>query len=142
MILRPATPADAPACAAIVRGWIEATDWMPGGPSRQELEAIMRQGFDPSSGREVWVAGEVPRGYLSFDPEVGRIVGLYTGQPGHGIGKALMDRVKSGRRHLWLRSHQPNLAAHRFYEREGFVTTDRDLDGDDGVPEIRMEWSA
>ena len=142
MILRPATPGDAPACAVIVRDWIEATAWMPGGPSRAELEAILREGFAPSSGREVWVAGEVPQGYLSFDPAEGRVVGLYTATPGQGIGRALMDRVKAGRDALWLRSHQPNVAAHRFYERESFATTARDLPGDDGVPEIRMDWSA
>ena len=41
---------------------------------------------------------------------------------------------------LGLRSHTPNHAAHRFYAREGFAVVERDLPGEDGVTELRMEW--
>ncbi len=141
MILRPASPADAPVCAAIVRAWIEASPWMPGGPSEAELIGILERGFAPGSGREAWVAEQrTPLGYLSLDPEEGHIHGLYVGPRGRGTGKALLDRVKTGRGFLQLNSHAPNAAAHRFYEREGFRVAARNLPGSDGVPEIRMEW--
>lgn len=32
MALRPGTPADAPACAAILDAWIEGTAWLPRPP--------------------------------------------------------------------------------------------------------------
>ncbi|MEM7644993.1 MAG: GNAT family N-acetyltransferase [Pseudomonadota bacterium] len=141
MNIRRATAADAPACAAIVADWIAATDWMPDGPTCARLEKIMREGFPI---REAWVAerdGAI-LGYLSLKAEDDHIFGLYTAHPGQGVGRALVDRAKQGRTYLKLRSHTPNGAAHRFYEREGFVTIARDLPGDDGVSEILMEWRA
>jgi len=139
MNIRPATADDAPACAAIVTDWIEATDWMLDGPSRDDLEAMMRVGFPA---REAWVAeidGEVA-GYLSMRPDEAHIVGLYVASPGNGTGKALIDHVKKDRDRLQLRSHSPNRAAHRFYAREGFEIIERDLDGTDGLPEFLLEW--
>ena len=140
MKVRPATPEDAPACAAIVRAWIEATDWMPGGPSEAELEATMRAGFPI---REAWVAedaGGRVLGYASLKGEEDHLVGLYVAEPGQGVGRALLDRAKEGRDRLTLNTHVPNRAAHRFYEREGFALLEDDLRGTDGVDERSMEW--
>jgi putative acetyltransferase len=139
MILRRATAADAPACAAIVRRWLDVSDWMPDGPSEANLTQIMREGFPR---REAYVAerDEEILGYLSLDTGVDHVRGLYVAAPGEGVGKALLDRAKEGRKLLTLNTHMPNLAAHRFYEREGFVTVERDMPGSDGVAEQRMEW--
>lgn len=137
--IRRATAADAPACAAIVERWLATLDWMPDKPSREALEAAMREGFPV---REAWVAGEPVAGYLSLAAEEGHIRGFYVARPGGGTGRALLDHVKAGRRRLTLNSHAPNRAAHRFYEREGFRVVERNLPGADGVPEIRMEWRA
>ena len=139
MNVRPATAEDAPACAAIVCEWLSHATWMPSGPSHDGLETLMREGFPK---REVWVAedGDGVAGYLSFAPGDERIMGLYTRDPGNGVGKALMDRAKEGRDRLRLHTHAPNKSAHRFYEREGFAFTDRDVNGSDGVPEHVMEW--
>ena len=116
MSLRPGTAEDAPACAAIVRAWLAPTPWMPDGPSREELEAIMREGFPR---REVWVWGEPAEAYLSLDREEARVAGLYVGPRGRGIGRALVGRVKRGRDWLQLRSHMPNERAHRFLPPRG-----------------------
>ena len=139
MTIRPATADDAPECAAIVCEWLSHATWMPSGPSRGELEEMMREGFPK---REVWVAEDEDgvAGYLSFAPGDERIMGLYVRDPGSGVGKALMDRAKEGRDHLLLRTHAPNEKAHRFYEREGFAFTERDVEGGEGVTEHVMEW--
>ncbi|MGB3555666.1 MAG: GNAT family N-acetyltransferase [Jannaschia sp.] len=136
--IRRATAQDAPACAAIVATWLAETVWMPDGPSRKDLERMMREGFPV---REAWVAGDPVAGYLSFDPDSAHIRGFYVARPGHGTGKVLMDHVKTGRDRLSLNSHMPNHAAHRFYAREGFRIVEEDIPGPDGVPELRMEWS-
>jgi putative acetyltransferase len=139
MILRRASAADAPACAAIVRRWLDATDWMPRGPSAEELEATMREGFPV---REAYVAeadGTI-LGYLSLDQSSDHIRGLYVGEPGKCVGRALLERAKVGRERMTLDTHMPNDAAHRFYAREGFVVLERDIAGSDGVPVQRMEW--
>ena len=131
--------ADAAACAAIVRGWLDATPWMPGGgPSLKELTEAIAEGIPK---REFWVIGDPVAGYASVEAEIAHIHGLYTAQPGSGFGKALVDRVKEGRDFVQLWTHEPNTAAHRFYHREGFVTVERKAEGrGDGVPELRMEW--
>ncbi|WGH77881.1 GNAT family N-acetyltransferase [Jannaschia ovalis] len=140
MRIRRATAEDAPACAAIVADWIAATAWMEAGPARDALETAMRDGIPK---REAWIAeaGDAVAGYLSMRLEAAHIVGLYARAPGHGAGRALLDHVKRGRDRLQLNSHAPNHAAHRFYAREGFRIVARDLEGDDGGPEIRMEWT-
>ena len=51
-----------------------------------------------------------------------------------------MDRAKAGRDYLQLNTHEPNHAAQRFYRREGFEVVERLPMGDDGLPELRMEW--
>ena len=141
MNIRRAEADDAPACAAIVRAWLDTVDWMPGGPSEAELERMMRAGFPI---REAWVAEDADgrvQGYVSLKGEEDHIMGLYARIPGEGVGRALMDHLKDGRDRLTLRTHMPNRAAHRFYEREGFVLVADALDGEDGVGERLMEWT-
>ncbi len=135
--LRLATPTDAPACAAIVNDWIDAKDWLPRLHSNAAIEEMIRTAIPM---REVWIAGDPVQGYLSFDVEAGKIMGLYTRVPGRGVGKALVDHVKNGRTSVLLWSHAANTRAHAFYRREGFVETGRNESGGDGIPEIRMEW--
>ncbi|PWJ21266.1 GNAT family N-acetyltransferase [Jannaschia seohaensis] len=139
MIVRRATAEDAPACAAIVRRWLDTSDWMPDGPSEADLTRSMRAAFPL---REAYVAedGAMILGYLSLDPDSDHIRGLYVGTPGRGTGRALVERAKEGRDRLTLNSHMPNTRAHRFYAREGFVTVETDLPGSDGVAEHKMEW--
>lgn len=134
---RRAEPADAAACAAIVNDWIDATPWMPRVHSRDDIARFVAEALPL---REIWVTGEPVAGYLSLNGETGQVVALYTSRPGHGLGKALMDCAKAGRDALHLWTHEPNAAAHRFYRREGFVVADRNPLGDDGLPELRMEW--
>ena len=140
--LRRADVADAPACARIVRGWLDGQAWMPERekPTFDELTGIIAEGIPQ---REFWVIGAPVAGYLSFNVAENLIAGLYTSVPGSGYGKALLDRVKEGRDYVQLWTHEPNEAAQRFYHREGFATVERRAEGrGDGVPEIRMEWRA
>lgn len=136
-LIRRATADDAAACAAIVNDWIDATDWLPRSHSRAAIAKMIAAGIPL---REFWVADDPIAGYLSFNTEASQIMGLYTAQPGDGIGKCLMDRVKEGRDWMQLWSHAANLRAHDFYRREGFVEVESRQAGVDGIPEIRMEW--
>jgi len=140
MSLRLACVEDAPACAAIVSRWLMQTAWLPAQPAEADLSEMIAQGIPM---RELWVIGAPVAGYLSFDVEDRLIAGLYTALPGSGHGKALVDAVKEGRDFIHLWTHEPNVQAHRFYHREGFVTVERNAEGrGDGVPELRMEWRA
>ncbi len=136
--IRRATDADVAGCAAVVNGWIDDTDWIPRDFPPEALEAMIREALPI---REIWVAGDPVEAYLSFDPETARVGGLYCRKTGQGLGKALMDQVKVGRDYIWLSTHEPNLAAQRFYAREGFVEVARYAPEPPAtVTEVKMEW--
>ncbi|MBM2577542.1 GNAT family N-acetyltransferase [Jannaschia sp. Os4] len=139
LTLRRAEADDAPACAKIVRDWLGSIDWMPDPPAMEVIEAMMREGFPE---REAYVAERLGTvvGYVSLDPDSDHIRGLYVAEPGGGVGRALVERVKEGRDRLTLNTHAPNADAHRFYAREGFAKVS-DETGSDGIPEHRMEWT-
>lgn len=137
--IRRATEADIPAMARIVADWLATAPWNTGNPSRETLETSFT---DALPLREIWVEGDPVAGYLSIDSGRSLVRALYAAHPGGGTGKRLLDHVKAGRSTLGLRTHTPNHAAHRFYAREGFEIVERDLHGEDGVTELRLEWTA
>lgn len=128
---------DAATCARIVSDWIDRTPWLPGVHSANDLEAMIAEALPH---RDIFLIGDPVEGYLSLNPETGQIGALYLDRPGQGFGKALLDRAKQGRDYLHLWTHAPNDAAHRFYAREGFAVVEENPKGDDGLPELRMEW--
>ncbi|WP_240778571.1 GNAT family N-acetyltransferase [Salipiger aestuarii] len=139
--VRRAAPGDIPACAFVINGWIDRTDWFPRLFTPEQIEGFFRDVWDA---REVWVIGDPVEGYVSVDPAEGKVSALYTSRPGAGLGKALLDAAKPGRGTLHLYTHVPNEAAQRFYRREGFVQVGQALPPEppETVPEIRMEWRA
>ena len=61
---------------------------------------------------------------------------------GRGLGKALLEEAKQAETSLTLWCFQANLAARRFYEREGFVEAFRTA-GDkntEHLPDVRLVW--
>ena len=135
--IRRATPDDAAVCARIVNDWIDRTDWMPRVISAEDIAGLISAAFPD---REIWLIGDPVEGYLSLNPDNAQIGALYLDRPGQGLGKALLDRAKSGRDYLQLWTHEPNGSAQRFYHREGFEVVWRNQMGDDNLPELRMEW--
>lgn len=136
-LIRRATALDGPACAAIVDAWIEQTPWMARSITRAKLEDVLTEGLPK---REAYVIGDPVAGYLSLDPVESHIWGLYVAHPGAGLGAQLIAAAKTGRTRVQLHTHLPNTRAHAFYAREGFRQVGAPWDGDDGIPEIKMEW--
>lgn len=136
-VIRRAVADDAPACAAILNGWIDETEWMPRKIDADALVLLLRKGLPM---REAYVIGDPVAGYLSLEAEAAHIRGFYVGGRGKGLGRALLDHVKQGRDYPKLNSHAANTRAHAFYHREGFVQTGDPWPGDDGIDEITMEW--
>ncbi|WP_283426929.1 GNAT family N-acetyltransferase [Shimia sagamensis] len=138
--VRRAVEADVPAMAQIVCDWEAATEWMTSPYAPAEIAEFIREAMPE---REIWVAGDPIEGYLSFDVNVSRVGGLYCRKTGAGVGKALMDKAKSGRGFVWLTTHEPNEKAQKFYKREGFEEVSRhDGEIQESVREVRMEWRA
>jgi GNAT superfamily N-acetyltransferase len=144
-VVREATVADLPGCAAVANAWIDDTPWLPRVHSRDAIEAM----FEPSllDRRTVFVAetdGAVA-GYLSLAPE-GLVAALYLAPDarGQGAGKALMDHAKASHPEgLELTVFEPNEGARRFYAREGFVPVPdgRETDTEEGLPTLRLRWT-
>ncbi len=133
---------DAPACARILSDWRRETAWMP-----------LRQ--DPVRDRD-FLADLIARGWVSVVRDGARLAGfmardggeihaLYVAAShrGQGVGHALLEQAKSAVPRLRLWTFQADARARAFYLREGFGELCR-TDGagnDDGLPDIRYEWS-
>ena len=140
MAVRRAVEADVPVMAQIVCDWEAVTEWMESPYGPEEIAGFIREAMPE---RDIWVVGEPVEGYLSFDPSVSRVGGLYCRKTGAGVGKMLMDRAKAGRDFVWLTTHEPNEKAQKFYKREGFEEVSRhDAEPPNTVREVRMEWRA
>ena len=97
--LRRATIDDASACALIVDDWIEKTVEKPRLFFKHKLTEMIRNAIPL---REVWVIGQPINGYISYNPDLLQISALYVNKRGEGIGKILLDRIKSDHRCLHL----------------------------------------
>ena len=135
--LRRATIDDASGCALIVDDWIEKTVEMPRLLDKNKLTKMIRNAIPM---REVGVIGQPINGYISYNPDLFQISALYVNKKGEGIGKMLLNRIKSDHKYLHLWGHEFNNSAHKFYKREGFQLKNRKDHGSDGIPELQFEW--
>ena len=137
-LLRKACESDIKCMVNIVENWIKSTNWMPKRFSSVALTEIMIKALPI---REIWVLGTPIRGYISFNPVNAQVMGLYVKKPGYGDGKLLLDKVKEDRDYISLWSHSKNVAAHRFYSREGFSFVTSIKKGSDGIAEMQFQWT-
>jgi ribosomal protein S18 acetylase RimI-like enzyme len=142
--LRPATVADAPACAAILQRWMDGEDWMPDLHDLDETTAWMESTL--FAGCEVTLAeigGEVC-GYIACDGAQVASLAVAEGRRGEGIGGRLLNHAKAARpAGLRLRTFAANTAALRFYVRHGFAELRRTAgENEEGLPDILLGWPA
>ena len=142
LALRPARPEDATACAAIVGGWIEATDWMP---RPHAPDALLRHlGHTVLPSRAVTVAERAGTVVGFVAVAGGAIDGLYVAEPArrHGVGAALLAAAKRANlAGLLLWTHVANREARAFYARQGFLELRRATADPDGAPpELLLAW--
>lgn len=137
--LCPAGPEDAPTMARILGDWIAETPWMPDLHTIEEntafcLRLVPRSLVARQGGRTV--------GFLARREEEVLCFYLHRDARGQGIGTALLSEAQRARPRLALWTFAANTGARRFYARHGFVETGgTDGDNDEGLPDIRMEWS-
>lgn len=141
--IRKAQPTDAGSVGAILYGFQQQTPWMP--QLYAEVEVIAFCGVMIDRGWvSVAVQAGVVQGFIARDGA--EICSLYLapGACGQGIGKALLQAAKVAAPHLWLKAFVANEGARRFYQREGFQEVARGdgSDNEEGLPDIRFEWSS
>ncbi|WP_412073114.1 N-acetyltransferase family protein [Tritonibacter mobilis] len=144
-VLRPATPLDASKIGEILYRFEHETPWMPKEHSRVEAIAFCDRMISRG-----WVtvaedcSTDMILGFCAQDGA--EVCSLYLSpeHTGCGIGKRLLDNAKRQTSKLKLWTFQANLAAQRFYMREGFVEKKR-TDGQrnsEGLPDIEYHWHA
>ena len=68
-------------------------------------------------------------------------MGLYRAEmQSRGIGKRLLDFVKTKKTELRLNVYQKNMRAIRFYQREGFKILREGMDEATGEKDYEMTW--
>lgn len=141
-VIRPAISADAAGCAAVLREWIDETEWFrsahPASADEPFLAALIaRQAVT------VVDAGSQVVGFMVLDEAYLHSLYLRWAYRGRGLGHQLLERARSrspGGLGLW--TFQANHGARRFYEREGFVAMEM-TDGEgneEKLPDIRYHW--
>jgi GNAT superfamily N-acetyltransferase len=136
--IRRGTPEDAPACAAILNDWIDATTWMPRVHPHEDVERHYRDVVFPK--QAVLVFGDPLQGFLALD-EDRCVTALFCKSPGSGVGTALLGQAKANSDTLWLWTFEANEGARRFYDREGFVQTEFTTGlNEEELPDLRFEW--
>ena len=143
MILRPATPDDAPAMSRILWDCVEISlPFLPQLHTRDEHVAWFRGSLMPE--HQVWVAevdGEVA-GYIGWRDGWIRHLFVHPDAQGRGIGPALLARALEARRPMQLWTFQQNARARRFYEARGFrpVEFTEGEGNEEKVPDVRYLW--
>jgi GNAT superfamily N-acetyltransferase len=128
-----------PICADILNAWIDATDWMPRMHPPEDVQRHYRDFVFKN--RDTFVSDGPVLGYVSLDAD-NYVTALYASVPGQGVGQRLLAHAKSLRPSLRLWTFVANRDARRFYEREGFVETDRtDGDNEEKLPDVLYQWS-
>lgn len=144
MILRPATPDDAPAMSRILWDCREiSTPFLPQLHTHEENVAWFLGDLMPEN--QVWVAeqdGQVV-GYIGYREGWIQHLFVHPSMQGRGIGPLLLAKAMASGGQVELWTFQQNTRARRFYEARGF----RPVEFTDGsgneerAPDVRYLWS-
>ncbi|MCC5987874.1 MAG: GNAT family N-acetyltransferase [Pararhodobacter sp.] len=141
LTLRPYTPADLDACAAIWRAASEAGHPFLAGADLDADEALVRDVYFPQAEITLACDGARPVGFVAM---IGSFIGaLFVAPDQHrrGIGRMLVAAVAQTHGPLVVEVYAENAGACRFYGALGFTETGR-RDMDDrgrAHPLVRME---
>ena len=88
----------------------------------------------------VYENGKNIQGFIGLSGEY--IEGIFVSgeMQSRGIGKRLLDFVKTKKTELRLNVYQKNMRAIRFYQREGFKILREGMDGATGEKDYEMTW--
>ncbi len=140
--LRPAVAANVEACAAIMRGWMQETDWFHTHHLPNEDGPFLATKIAAGTMIVAEKNGEIA-GFLVLEGDFVGCLYLAPAHRGRGLGKQFMDVARAKNPsglNLW--TFQANSGARRFYEREGF-TVEMMTDGagnDEKIPDVMYVW--
>lgn len=133
--------ADLDAAAALwLEGNLQAHAFLPAQYWRSHFAQV--RGLLAQAEVYVYETDGVLQGFAGL--EGAYIAGLFVAQEARsqGVGKALLDFLKTRRQSLRLHVYQKNTRAAAFYRREGFRVREAGIDPATGEAEDCMVWSA
>ena len=142
MILRPATPQDAPTIATVLRAAFRVS--LPFLPELHTAEEDQAFAVKLVAEDAVWVAemdGGVA-GYIAFREGWIDHLFIHPDHQGQGVGPALLAKALEDRQPRQLWTFQENARARRFYETRGFraVEFTDGADNEERQPDVRYVW--
>ncbi len=132
---------DAEGLAAILRGWIIETNWMPKLHIPVEDLGFLQHLIAAQVVIKASLDGRTA-GFLARDGAEISCLYLAPFARSQGIGSQLLTRAKADTSRLELWTFQANPGARRFYARHGFaeaIMTDGQ-GNDEKLPDVRMIW--
>lgn len=95
----------------------------------------------PRSEIYIYENGKIIQGFIGMENDY--IAGIFVSSEAQsqGIGKVLLDFVKTKKEKLRLNVYQKNTRAIQFYQREGFKIQNENLDINSGEKEYVMTWN-
>ena len=112
--------------------------------SQEKRIRVWRKLWTALARAEVWVFETEARAEISgFIGLLGDyIAGIFVRREARsgGVGRQLLDHVKTSRGQLRLQVYRKNLRAAAFYRREGFRVLEEGVDPETGEAELLMEW--
>lgn len=140
MTLRPIKTEDAPACAAILREWIDGTPWFPSLHPPSADQGFLERRIAAGGGAVAETDGIL--GFIAWEDQYVSCLYVRAAARGAGVGAALLSAAKAASDTLRLWTFVANEGAQRFYLREGFRELQR-TDGQDNeerMPDIEFGW--
>ncbi len=130
---------------AVLKIWLEASVEAHGFIARKFWESKvddMQNIYIPASETYVFEESGAIKGFASLHEDTLAALFVSPTDQGRGIGRQLMDQVKSQRKKVNLSVYQENPRSIRFYEKCGFVLVEERIDEHTGHVEILMEYEA
>ncbi len=145
MILRPATPDDAPAIARVMRAAFRVSlPFLPEIHTEAEDLSFVAERMLPN--KIVWVATvtDAVVGFVAFDEDWIDQLYIHPDYQGRGIGPRLLGKALDAGKPKQLWAFQQNDRARRFYEARGFKPVEF-TDGahnEEKTPDVRYFWTS
>lgn len=139
--IRPARSTDAGKLGVMITEAVAAKAWKPelhtGAEDIAHAGRLIDRGWV-----SVAVLADVVAGFVALDESYVHSLFVSNSAQSQGVGKALLDHAKRGKKHLELWTFQANKGGRKFYRREGFKEIQKTdgSDNDEGLPDVRYRW--
>jgi len=131
---------DTVACVKILRDWVDETPWMPESPySKQSMEVFWREVIEEDAAWIACVGGSIIGFCVRNDENIGALY-VVPELRDFSIGKQLLDMAKVNCNEVVAWAFEPNERIRKFYNREGFVEANREIDDETDPVNIEHRW--